>query len=131
MSLDNFIIDIAVHFRRIASAALIEQYDVPCAPNIFEGMCQHRIELDGGLARAPGDRHERVGFRLQAQGWYDRDTESKQGRGGIRGINVSFERAAASFDSRKTLPATDATFLENQFRVGRWQSGDTGQTKRG
>ena len=131
MSFDDLIIDIAVQFCRSAGAALIEQDDVPCAPNIVEGMCKHRIKLDGGLARAPGDRYERVGLRLQAQGRYDRDTEGKQGRGRIRGVNVSFERATASFNSRKTLTAADTTFLENEFGVGRRRGGDTAQTKRG
>ena len=70
---DNIVVDVAIHARGIASAALVDKQDVAIAPYVLERAPVGRIKLRGALTRAAGKGDERVGLRRQIQCGHDSD----------------------------------------------------------
>src|SRR5690606_19980089 len=91
----------AVEGRGCSRAALVEKHDVAIAADLFEGTGVGRVELDGRLAGAAGDRHEGILHGLECEGGNDGYPEFHHARPGRGWIERTFEDAAARFPAGK------------------------------
>ena len=115
-ALDDLIIRLALHGRRLTGAALVQEHDVAIPAYQLEGLAIGGIEFRRGLAGTAGDRHEGVGLGLERQGRHDGDEQLDDLRARIVGICMTIERAAACLDPRKAATCPDAAVFELERR---------------
>ena len=128
IALDQVVVELAIHRRRFAGTALIDQQDVTIAANVFKRPRVRGVKLHAALAGAARNRHQWIGFRRQVKRGYNRNAQRDTARNAAARVQRPGERAAARFHTRAAGAGTDTAILKLQClggcRAGNADGGD-------
>ena len=100
--------------RGAAGAALIDEHNVALAAQGLEGRAIGGIELDGALAGAARERHQRIGRGPERQRRHHGDAQTDAAGRGLVRIQRPLETAAARLDAGECRTGADPAVLKLQ-----------------
>ena len=119
---DDIVVEFAIHRRRPAGAALVDEQDVPVPPHALECAGEERVKLHGALAGAAGERDERVGLGVEIERRHHRHAQFDFTRDCAGWVERPDDVRAARRHARHSRPGADAAVFEFN-RLGPRQRG--------
>ena len=111
-ALEHIDVDRAIHARRLAGAALVDQQYVAIASQRFEGPGEGGVELHRALAGPARERHHRITGGLEVQRRDNRNAQRDVPGSRVVRVQRSQHRPAAGLEPGVRGPGSDAAVLE-------------------